>query len=297
MNKLHEWFFSLFYLLSSQEGAIDPKDSKEEEENTEEDEEKGKSEEENEEENEEDSTEESEDEDEDEDGDEDSGKNLGKDRSKFIPRKRFDKVNARAQRLDELLEAGVLVEDEEGNVKVAVRKSVTEEEEGSNGSKGAKDFYFSKDDVDDGSWPLVQKINKGFQYMENLAGRMAYVLNSLQAEHAVIRDYPEFLQKESPLRKKALAILKEDPEFKKKYRGDPEKGYWAVKRAFELLKSNKKPNDQKKPKSRFIVGKGDSGKTGKKTVPIGSLTSAQLDELEKSEHERLSKLRSSPAKT
>lgn len=225
------------------------------------------------------------------DSDDDTGDNVGKDRSKYIPRDRFDKVNAKAQKLEQLVEKGILIEDENGNLQlnpeVLRQKPSTREDAVSGDAK----FRFSKDEVDDASWPLVEKINKAYDHYDELAGKMAYTLQSLQAENAILRDYPEFLQKEHPLRKKALDILKNDPEFKKTYRHNPERGYWAVKRAAELLANNGQQKKKIVNKSKFIVGRGDAGKATQRMVDMSSLSKDQLDELEKNEHARLMSMR------
>jgi len=222
------------------------------------------------------------DEDEDEEDDEDSDEDSS--RSKTVPRKRFDQVNSRAQQLEALVEAGVLIENEDGELVANPKANDRRKSDSSSGSD--YDFIFKKDEVDKDSWPLVDRINKGFEHFINLSNQFGYVITSLRAENAILRDYPEVLQKESPLRKKAKELLKNDPEFKKKYKHDPERSYWAVKRASELLSG--KPSKKKKSKSsKFVLGKGDGGKTGKKLVDISSLSPKELDELERQEHEGL----------
>lgn len=229
---------------------------------------------------------------EDEDGDGDSGENAGKDRSKFIPRSRFDKVNEKAKKAERLVELGVLIEGEDGELHINPDHLKEKPKKGEEATDtGSGDFYFKQDEVDEASWPLVQKINKGFKHYESLANRMAYTVIQLQSENAVLRDYPEFLQKNSPLRKRATELIKNDPEFRKKYKGDPEAGYWAVKRAAELLAGKGSPVPKKKNKSKFIIGKGDGNKNGaeRKTIDISTLSSEELDKLEQREHERLFK--------
>lgn len=273
MSKLGNWLFKLFELFGSQRGDTQvavPEKTKEEENNEEVNEE----------------IDEEIDEDDGEDGvDVDDGNNDGKERSKFIPRERFDQVNAKAKQLERLSELGILEEDENGDFHV--NKEALNQSKKEDKSSDRSDFRFKKEDVDDASWPLVEKINKGFDYYAGLANQMAYALQTLQSENAILKDYPEFLQKDGQLRKKTMDLLKNDPEFKKKYKGDPERGYWAVKRAAELISGNQEKPVKKKPKSKFIVGRGDAGKTGKKMVDISTLTGAQLDEMEKSEHERM----------
>jgi len=233
----------------------------------------------------EDSGEDDEDEDGEDDGDADSGTNSNNSRSKTVPRKRFDQVNAKAQKVEALLESGVLVEGEDGEIQV--NPDTVDRRKGSKSDSGDFEFMLKEDDVDKASWPIAQKINNGFTHFNKMAGQLNFVIRSLQSENAILRDYPEFLQKESPLRKKVISILKDDPEFKKKYKNDPEKGYWAAKRAYELLNGGKTTKPTKKPKSKFITGKGDSGKTGVKSVKISDLSSEQLDELERKEHDSL----------
>jgi len=220
----------------------------------------------------------------------DDGEGDGKPRSDHIPRERFDKVNDKAKRVDALLELGVLQEDSEGNIHLNPdHNKPKQKDEDEPGDKVTRDaFRFKKEDVDEDSWPLVEKINKGFDYYEGLAQKMVFRLGQLGSENAILRDYPEFLQKDGALRKKALDIMKNDPEFKQKYRGDPERSFWAVKRAAEALEGKSKGNPKpKKPKSKFITPKGDGGSSTVKRVDISTLTPAQLDELEKAEHERL----------
>lgn len=287
------WFIRLMSFLNSQSGEGKPGVVSTDEEEEETQEEGEESQEEGQEEGQE-SGEEQEEEGEIEDGtgDDGSGKNVGKDRSKFIPRERFDKVNAKASRIDRLIELGVLVEDDDGELQVnpevvnkSTKKKGSEDEDDSN-----EGFYFKKEEVDEGSWPLVQKINRGFKHYEGLAGQMAFRLVQLQSENAILRDYPEFLQKESPLRKKALDIMKNDPEFKKTYRGNPERGYWAVKRAAELL-AGKGTQPKPKQKAKFIIGKGDAGKTAPKVLDFSKMSREDLDKLEKAEHDRLNNIR------
>lgn len=289
-----KWIIGLLALLSTQNGEGKTKVATAEEEDAgddgaeeAEDGDEGEGEESNE------SGEEGEEGSEEESEDPEDGSEGGEGRSKFIPRKRFDKVNAKATKFEKLIAMGIISEDEEGEIRInpeVLKQKKTKGEEGEE-AEGSGNFYFSKDEVDEGSWPLVQKINKGFKHYENMANKMAFHLVQLQSENAILRDYPEFLQKDSPLRKRALAIMKDDPEFKKTYRGNPERGYWAVKRAAELL-SGKSVEKKPKPKSKFIVGKGDADKGGiKKAVDFSKMSREELDNLEKKEHERLSKLR------
>lgn len=263
--------------LANNRGAVEG-DGDEEEEGSEEEAEEGEEGDEAEEEGDE---EEGDDEESEEGDDEEEAQ--GSKRSKYIPRDRFDRVNEKAKKVERLLELGVLVENAQGDIVINPKKAVPDGEEAA-APKG--DYYFEEKDVDKDSWPLVQKINKGFKKFDGLANRMAYTLIQLQAENAILRDYPEFLQKESPLRKKAMHILKDDPEFKKKYSSDPERGYWAVKRASELLAGKRTPAAKKKPSSKFIIGKGDGTGGGKrKVVDISQMSEEQLDELEKKEFE------------
>ena len=287
MGKLQGWLLSLLALLGSQAGVEkDPKKPLVVEEETDDDNIEIKP-------GEEDGGEETEEEDEeDEEGaenaDDDSGNNVGKDRSKYVPRKRFDEVNSKAQRVDELVENGVLVEGTDGKLylnpkSVKKQKSSGEADE----EDDEENYHFTKDEVDDASWPLVQKINRGFKKFDGLTGQFTYIVRQQGAELAIIRDYPEILQKDSPLKKKAQDLLKNDAEFKNKYKGDPEKGYWAVKRAAEML-SGRQPAKKKANKSKFIIGRSDGGKGGKnKIVDFSKMTKDQLDELERQEHDRI----------
>jgi len=224
---------------------------------------------------------------EDEDVDVDDGNIDGKDRSKFIPRYRFDQVNEKAKKAERLVELGILEEDENGDFHVS--QKVLEKSEPKTKSSDS-DFRFTKDDVDDASWPLVEKINKGHDFIsqqrQSDVAMFTHAIQALQSENAILRDYPEFLQKDGELRKRALDLLKNDSEFKTTYKNNPQKGYYAVKRASELL-GTKQPAKKVKSKSKFIVGRGDGGKEGKKMVPLESLTGEQLDDLERKEHERI----------
>ena len=227
----------------------------------------------------------------DDDVDVDDGNDDGKERSKYIPRERFDEVNAQAKKVERLLALGVLQESQDGELYVnpeAIRKSKDGDDKSKDNGQisSLKELHFTKDEVDEASWPLVQKINQAYEHIENLSNRFAYVTATLQAENAILRDYPEFLQKEHPLRKKALEILRTDKEFLSTYRNNPERGYWAVKRAHELLNPSQR-KEQMKKKGKFIVGRGEAGKSMPKRVPINSLTSTQLDELERKEHQRI----------
>lgn len=232
-----------------------------------------------------------------EDAGADSGKDGGKDRSKYIPRERFDKINEQNKRVQKLLELGVLQEGTDGELRVNAEAlaEATGGKDKKDGQKSMKDFMLTKEEVDELSWPLAQKINGAFDYMNDLANKFAYSLIQLQSEGAILRDYPDFLQKESPLRKRAQEILKNDPEFKKLYKGNPEAAYWAVKRAAELLAGKKGPAPKPKGKG-FIVNKGDTGKTAKKVVDFSKMTSAELDKFEREEHDRLQAARATGRK-
>ena len=149
---------------------------------------------------------------------------------------------------------------------------------------------FTKDEVHADSWPIVDKINKALDYFGKEMSVRDFHVQSLYAENAILREWPEFLQKDSPLRKKAMEILKSDPEFKTTYKGNPLKNFFAVKRAAEsLANKTSKPKPKKKPS--FIVGKGDTGGVDKggKGKSIEDMTAAELDALEKKEHDRLFK--------
>jgi hypothetical protein len=227
----------------------------------------------------------------------DSGNNAGKNRSGSIPRERFDKVNAEAQKLRALREAGLLVEDGEGNMRInpeAVK--LMAKNKGKNDDDAEEDLSFKQDEVDAASWPLVQKLEKRFGKQEKAlreeSAKAAFHIQQLQAENAILREYPEFLQKSSPLRTKALDIMKNDPEFKQTYRGNPQAAFWAVKRAAQLLEGKTQEKPAPKPnRASFIVPKGDVGKAGSKNVDLTKLNKDQLDELERNEHERLKNLR------
>jgi len=285
-EKLRNWLFSLFGLLSCQLGVTGEEEGEEEgeesgEEGEDDDEEEGGD---SEEEGEEEEGEDSEGDDDDED-DEELGED-GKPRSKTIPRSRFDKVNAKAQKVDRLIELGILQEDEDGEFHINP-KALKGKQGDDDGEKGESDYRFKKEEGADESWPLLEKINKGWDHFEGLANQFNYIITSLRAENAILREYPEYLQKESPLRKKARDILKNDPEFKRTYKNNPERGFWAVKRAADLLSG--KTTKKKKSKGRkFIIGRGDGGKKKTKMVDMGTLTSEQLDDLERKEHERMS---------
>lgn len=286
MGKLQKWLLSLLALLGNQSGVEqNPKKTlvveeetddgleiKEDEENAEGEETEG---------------EEEEGEDGEDNAGDDSGTNVGKDRSKYVPRKRFDEVNSKAQRVDTLIEDGVLVEGTDGNLYLNPKNLKKRESKETDDEDDDENYNFTKDEVDDASWPLVQKINRGFKKFDGLAGQFTYIIRQQGAELAIIRDYPEILQKDSPLKKKAQDLLKNDPEFKAKYKGDPEKGYWAVKRAAEML-FGRQPLKKKPNKSRFIIGRGDGGKGGKsKIVDFSKMTKDQLDDLERQEHDRI----------
>jgi hypothetical protein len=223
------------------------------------------------------------------DADADGGKDGGKDRSKFIPRERFDKVNAKAQKLEKLIELGIIAEDEAGELRV--NPEVLKPKGDDKKSTEKKDYRFTKDEVDESSWPLVSKINTGFDAIESNVGFLAGLVFELQGAFKAIDDFPEYLQKDGALRKKVVDIMKNDPEFKATYAKNPKKFYWAVKRAVDFL-SNKGPeNKPEKPKSKFIIGKGDAGKTGAKKVDLSKLSKEELDKLERQEHDRLEDLR------
>lgn len=227
-------------------------------------------------------------EDENEDADVDSGKDDGKDRSQTIPRDRFDKVNAKAKRVEALEAAGVLVEDSGGNLSINPKalKSITGQED----DKGTEkvDFKFTKDDVDDASWPLMEKINKRTDHVDSSIAKVMFVQAQLGSQLRMVAEYPEFIQKDSALKKAALDIMKNDAEFKKSYRGNPEALYWAVKRAAGKSSDKQPPKGKPKKKPGFIVGKGDSGKSSPKVVDLSKLSKTELDDLERKEHERLS---------
>ncbi len=286
--EIRKWFLSLILSLSNNAGKVEEAD---EEETEEEEIEAIGDDDETEEEDEEDSDDEDEEEESEEedesDADGDGGNNSGKKRSNMIPRERFDKVNAKAKQVERLIELGVIVEGEDGELHLNQEEaSKGKEKKSESEAEGDGEFYLTQDEVDEGSWPLAQKINKGFKHYETMANKLGYALVRLQSENAVLRDYPEYLQKGSPLRKRAMEIMKNDPEFKKTYRGNPEAGYWAVKRAAELLAGKASPMPKKKVKSKFIIGKGDKSSGPKKVVDIEKMTKQQLDDLERKEHLR-----------
>lgn len=268
LEKLNRWLLGLIVLLGNQLGEEDGSDSGTAVIDTDDDT---------------DDTDDTDDNDDGDDADVDSGNNDGKDRSKYIPRERFDQVNSKAQKLEKLQELGILVEDESGEFRI--NPDVINPKKDSDQKSDKVNYRFAKDEVDDASWPLVQKINQAYDHYDRMANQFAHVITQLQSENAILRDYPDFLQKESPLRKTAMEILRSDPEFKKTYKNNPERGYWAVKRAFEKL-SGKQSMKPKKKKSSFITGRGDGGKSTVMKKPIGSLTKDELDELERAEHQR-----------
>ena len=196
---------------------------------------------------------------------------------------KFKEFKAKAEKVDKLLELGILQENEDGEL---VLNPAVKEKDASKAED--EDLHFKESEIHKDSWPLVQKINKMFDAGIKNSSIQAFHLLATQARLKVIEDYPEFLQKDSPLKKKALSILKNDPEFKKTYRGNPEAVYWAVKRASETLKNKPTPKPQPK-KNSFIIGKGDIETGGKKVVDISKLSEADLDKLEREENERLNK--------
>ena len=210
-----------------------------------------------------------------------------KDTSKKDRTSKFKEYKSKAEKVERLMELGILQEDDDGNLvlnpKVTEKKA--DKKEGDD-----DDLHFKESEIHKDSWPLAQKINKMYDASVKTSQRQEFFIRTLQAENAILRDYPEFIQKDSPLKKKALDILKNDPEFKKTYRGNPEASYWAVKRAAEALENKSTPKTQPK-KNQFIIGKGDIEAGGKKTVDISKLSEADLDKLEREEHERMSKLK------
>jgi len=221
------------------------------------------------------------------DADADSGKDGGKKRSQYIPRERFDKVNVKAQKVEKLIELGILSEDEDGELRINPKALQSEKkEEGDNGK--TSNFRFSKDEVDDKSWPLVEKINKAYDHYDKQVGQVGFALSRIFAELTTLREFPESISKDSPLKKKALDILKNDEEFKRSHRGDPEAIYWAFKRAASLLEGKNPQKPNLKPKGSFIVGKGDTGgKSGKPSVDKSKWTEADWDKAEKVEAGKL----------
>ncbi len=218
------------------------------------------------------------------DADADKGDTEKEDASKKTERtSKFKEYQTKAQKVDKLLELGILQENEDGefvlNPKVTEKEKKEVEDE---------DLHFKESEIHKDSWPLAQKINKMFDSGIKNSAIQAFHLLATQARLKVVEDYPEFLQKDSPLKKKALSILKDDPEFKKTYRGNPEAVYWAVKRAAEALENKTTTKPQPK-KNAFIIGKGDIETGGKKVVDISKLSEADLDKLEKEENERLNK--------
>ena len=196
---------------------------------------------------------------------------------------KFKEYKTKAERTDKLIELGILQENSDGELVLnpnVTKKEVEKVED--------EDLHFKESEVHKDSWPLAQKINKMFDAGTKNSAIQAFHLLATQARLKIVEDYPEFLQKDSPLKKKALSILKDDPEFKKTYRGNPEAVYWAVKRASEALEN--KPTSKPQPKKNsFIIGKGDIETGGKKVVDISKLSEADLDKLEKEENERLNK--------
>ena len=273
---LEKWFFGLMELLSNQFGFVDDDDEDDDDSNKDDEGQSG--------------------DDEEGDADDDSGKDVGKDRSKYIPRERFDEVNKQAQKLQKLIEFGIVTEDENGELRLnpEVLKS-----KGDDTKKENKDnFRFTKDEVDERSWPLVNKINQAYDYYDGMIGGLVSLLLEVQSAFQAVDEYPEYLHKDAQgnrqLKKLAMQIMKTDPEFKATYAKNPKKFLWAVKRAAEKLTA--KAPEKKPEKPKFIVGKGDIGKAGVKKIDLTKLTKEQLDELERKENERIVRLRQSSKK-
>jgi hypothetical protein len=284
MDAIKKWFLGLWFLLSDTQGKEGETETETEEETETDTETETETETDTE-------TEENTEEEEGDDADADSGKDGGKERSKFIPRDRFDKVNAKAQKVEKLIELGILAEGEDGELHInpeALKKPKQEESD----TGKAVNFRFSKDEVDDKSWPLVEKINKAYDHYDKQVNQVGFALTRIFSELNTLREFPESIAKDSPLKKKALEILKSDDEFKRSHRGDPEAIYWAFKRAADILagKNPQKPNLKKK--GSFIVGKGDTGgKSGKQPVDKSKWTQEDWDKAEKEEAKRLTEIK------
>ena len=269
MFELKRWFFGLIELLSNQSGENadgDDDDSGDDDDKNAEGLDEGG------------------------DAGDDSGKDVGKDRSQSIPRERFDKVNAQAKKLAKLIELGIVSEDEDGEIRL--NPEILKPKDQDKADKGKDDFRFTRDEVDDKSWPLVKKINDGFDHFDGKIRGLVGLLLEVQSAFQAVDQYPEYLQKDSPLKKMAQEIMKDDPEFRATYARNPKKFLWAVKRAAEKLKNSAPEKKSEKPKSSFIIGKGDTGKTSVKKIDLAKLTTEELDKLERDEFDRSQKRQS-----
>ena len=66
-------------------------------------------------------------------------------RAKYIPRKKFDKVNAKAQKVNDLIESGSLVEDEDGELRVNPKLAKPKSKEDDSGNdKITRDSFIFK---------------------------------------------------------------------------------------------------------------------------------------------------------
>lgn len=224
---------------------------------------------------------------EDGDADADSGKDGGKDRSRYIPRDRFDKVNSRAQKLDALVTSGVLVE-QDGELRLnpeMIRQALKKDEAKSDGNIN---FRFAKDEVHENAWPIVEKINKFYDHHDKTVGQLAYLLQEVQSAFQAVNEYPEVIARDSEIKKAAMDIMKNDPEFQQIYRNNPKKFYWAVKRAAERQAQKANPPQKPKKKPSFVVGKGDvGGEKSKRMVDLTKMTKEELDKMEREEFDRM----------
>ena len=204
---------------------------------------------------------------------------------------RFNEYKRKSEKVEKLIELGILSESEDGELRINPKALEKPKEEGTDGK--ATSFRFGKDEVDDKSWPLVEKINKAYDHYDKQVSQVGFALSRIFAELSTLREFPESIAKdtkESPnlLKKKAMEILKNDEEFKRSHRGDPEAIYWAFKRAADILAGKNPQKSNPKPKGSFIVGRGDmGGKSGKLPVDRSKWTKEQWDKAEQEEAKRL----------
>ena len=210
-------------------------------------------------------------EDEDDDDDEDIGKKP--DRSKIVSRKRFDQVNAKAQQLAKLIKSGKAKVNDSGDVEIIVPEKPTvkkDEPVGENKKVNFNDLVIKKGDVDEGSWPLVDKLQRQVGHLIPLMNHVYDIVDILAEQQAIMREFAEHgaLKKDSEFNKLMKGIEENDEEFKALFKGKRGQKYYAAKRAFsklEDLRKNSTPDKEKSKSAKFIITKGDSGNI-KRTV-------------------------------
>jgi len=218
-------------------------------------------------------------------------KDIGKkpNRSKYIPRDRFDKVNAKAQQLEKLIQSGKAKVNDKGEVELIVPKTIAKKEEPEDTSKKVafNELLIKKTDVDENSWPLVDRLQKQVGHFIPLMNQMYAFIDVLAEQQAIMREFAEHgaLKKDSDFNRLMKDIEDNDDEFKALFKGKQGQKYYAAKRAFSKLQDmmkTKKSEKEEDKSAKFIIGKGETSPV--KTTIL--LTEEKMAELSRTEEGR-----------